>query len=274
MLLQEFNIGAPRSGHEMTGKSRQLAQVTRMFKIVQLWPESADSQLNSSHSLFVRVTRFYRSLTLWITQLLNRTIDIANNYNVTCHHVYLIVARVTLTLDRVMSVSHELGKVHHPWQQAPSRKLITLSKLSEYLLHFKCDALLNVYSYYILKSFEVRNLKNRGASVAMSYLLDVTSEAKSWTLLGDHKNGLLFAQIESSSSPFLTAMQRQLETSPNVESVKIFSKHTRLYFVKPELIIHFVLKYSVVELTNLIHQCLITKEMDRIFMQRSTESVD
>lgn len=123
MLLQEFNIGAPRSGHEMTGKSRQLAQVTRMFKIVQLCPESADSQLNSSHSLFVRVTRFYRSLTLWITQLLNRTIDIANNYNVTCHHVYLIVARVTLT-TRSRDVSQSRA-----WQSSSSMAASSVSEI-------------------------------------------------------------------------------------------------------------------------------------------------
>lgn len=78
-----------------------------------------------------------------------------------------------------MSVSHELGKVHYSWQQAPSQKWITLSKLSEYLLHFKCDALLNVYSYYILKSFKVWNLKNREGSVAKSLLFDVASKAKS-----------------------------------------------------------------------------------------------
>ena len=76
--------------------------------------------------------------------------------------------------------------------------------------------------------------------VWQSQLLDVASEAKSCTLLGDRRNGLLFAQIGNSTSPFLTVVQRKLEASPNVESVKIFSKHSQLYFVKPELIyIHF-----------------------------------
>ena len=70
--------------------------------------------------------------------------------------------------------------------------------------------------------------------VWQSQLLDVASEAKSCTLLGDRKNGLLFAQIGSSTSPFLTVVQRKLDASPNV------SKHSQLYFVKPELIyIHF-----------------------------------
>jgi len=42
-----------------------------------------------------------------------------------------------------------LDKVYHSWTQAPSQKLTTLSKLSQYLLHFKYDALLDVDPYYL-----------------------------------------------------------------------------------------------------------------------------